>query len=275
MKVIVTGATGFLGGWTLRHLRNRGIDAIGVSRSVHDPVRGIIQSSDWSELPRADVLLHFAESNNRFAVNQQGQSYFDTTVEQTKKLFHHGFSQLIYASSIAVYDEGQAFSRSVREKLVPPDFYGHTKLAIEDLFLQKGGTVLRVANAYGTGMSPMNVISHIMNQVRTADLIELGSLDPIRDYVWGGDIALAFNIAAHKKLNNVYNIASGKGHSVRQVAEIIQKIANKNLPMKEREYRPNSIIILDNQETLRDFSWIPETKLEDGLRSTFFSQGSP
>ena len=73
MRIVVTGASGFLGHHLLRRLSNLGADHIGLSRSSQP---GLIQEwSDYKDSPNGDVLVHLGETNDRRLVNELNSVY--------------------------------------------------------------------------------------------------------------------------------------------------------------------------------------------------------
>ncbi len=268
MKVIISGATGFLGGHTLRRLRQNGIDAVGTSRSQSDASKNILQIKSLFHMPEADILIHFAESNNRFEVNDIGQQYI-TDVHDKISFLSKNYPRLIYVSSVAVYPENSTTSRSPSEKLQPFDTYSEAKLMAERIVMDsnKNPLIARIGNAYGPKMSELNVISSVLRQfISKKNKIELVSADPIRDYIWCEDISSAFLKMCSSKLNGIYNIATGTGHSVLELCQIVEKITgHSNYEIITKKKIPNSSIILDITKTSESFDWKPSVTLQQGL----------
>ncbi len=268
MKIVVSGASGFLGGHTLSLLRRSGLDAIGTSRSQHNSNLGIQKINSLQDMPDADTLIHFAESNNRSEVNQLGRVY----VEEVKKrieFLSQKYGRMIYVSSVAVYPEGSTSLRSPAETLESFDTYSETKLAAEKIVLttNKNPLVARIGNAYGPKMSELNVVSSVIRQFATKkNKIELVSTDPIRDYVWCEDIAEAFLKISTSQANGVYNVATGIGHSVLDLCRIAEKVTNHtNYELVTQKRIPDSSIVLDISKTTKDFNWNPKMKVEQGF----------
>lgn len=268
MKIVVSGASGFLGSHTLTLLQKCGLNAIGTSRTQSNPNQKIIQIKSLENMPDADILIHFAESNNRFEVNAIGNQYV-TDIQDRTYFLSKKYSRMIYASSVAVYPESSAGLRSPTEKLQPFDTYSEAKLAAEKIVLDsnKNPVVARIGNAYGPKMSELNVISSIIRQFTAKKKkIELVSTDPIRDYIWCEDISNAFFKMCQSQTCGVYNVATGIGHSVLEVCKIVQNVTNHhNYEIITQKRIPNSSIILDISKTAESFDWNPTTSLESGL----------
>lgn len=276
MKVVVSGATGFLGSHTLNLLLSNGMDAIGTSRSQNDSARKIQKIQSFDNMPEGDVLIHFAESNNRFEVNAIGHQYV-SDVQDRMNILSKKYPRMIYVSSVAVYPESTSNLRFTSEKLEPFDTYSEAKLAAERIVMDsnKSPIVARIGNAYGPRMSELNVISSIMRQFTSKKRkIELVSTDPVRDYIWCDDIAQAFLIMCSSQTKGIFNVATGIGHNVLEVCKIVEKITgHTDYEIVTQKRIPNSSIILDISKTTEAFGWKPEMSLEKGL-STLMKEKS-
>lgn len=266
MKVVVSGSSGFLGGHTLSLLKRNNIDALGTSRSTSNIVKDIIRIDSFNDMPEADILVHFSESNNRFEVNAQGPSYIDQ-IEKIMNILIKKYNRIIYASSVAVYPDNLDGLRNPTEKITPIDTYAKSKLLMEDLILNKNSVVARIGNAYGPGMSHLNVISSITKQfLQKQSKIELVSTDPIRDFIWYDDIAAAFLKMCLHPTSGIYNVATGIGHSILEVCKIVEDITNhKNYEIVTQKKVTNSNIIMDIHNTADTFDWVPQVQLKQGL----------
>ena len=74
MKVIVTGASGFIGSRVFDQLKLSGMEAIGVSRNI-GLNKDLFKVDDYRDCPKGDVLIHLAESNDRALVNSLGEKH--------------------------------------------------------------------------------------------------------------------------------------------------------------------------------------------------------
>lgn len=263
MRVVVTGASGFLGAAVLRQLVEAGFDCIGVSRRDNS---GLYRVNKYSETPAADCLIHCAETNERAIVNASG-ALMEMEARQTLDAFLTGkFEHVIYMSSSVVYGDQWITPRKVSDPVEAVDAYTHIKLASEQAVLKSGGAVARLSNLYGQGMAAGNVLSHIFRQLDTGRAITMHSLEPIRDFLWVDDAAKAVRAIVEIKSTGVFNIGSGRGTSIRQLVRIAQTASGSNqdvIGLRTGE-RP-SYLVLDIADTEKSIDWIPQVCLKDGL----------
>ena len=103
MKVVITGASGFLGRHVLRLISaHPNIEVIPVTRKE---ISGWHRVSDYSQSPSGDVLIHLAENNDRVQVSKFGQEYEDKMLNNLSVLLAKCFRRVLYASSSVLYGD--------------------------------------------------------------------------------------------------------------------------------------------------------------------------
>lgn len=271
MRVVITGASGFLGKHLVSKLRQSqeaNIEIVGVSRQKID---GLLQVSDYKDTPKGDVLIHLAEENSRSGAQNGGDDTLKNASELIESLTKKQFSKVIYASSAVVYGDSSTNKHSITDELISADIYTKLKVAGEQAILTNSNSfVLRISNLYGDGMSPNNVTNTIIQQAKIDNNIEVESLEPIRDFLWIEDATQAitkiiFNDSKKYK-DQVFNIGSGDGTSIRKLAETALQIASRSdFKILARSTSAPSCIILDIEETIKQLDWQPTVNIYDGF----------
>jgi UDP-glucose 4-epimerase len=266
MKVVVTGASGFLGRVVVARLTRAGIDTLAVSRRA---VPGALTVGDYADTPHGDVLVHLAQDSNRGAVNAQGEAGERDALRQMQALLAKNYSCVIYGSSAAVYGDQLARPCRLSDPSLAVDPYTRIKSQCEALTLsQSSGAVLRLANLYGRGMSEANVLSAVLRALPQPGPVALHDLAPVRDFIAVRDAADAVVVLVGGRQRGLFNIGSGRGASVGEVARLLLDLAGQ--PSREVvATRPSgrfSSIVLDLEETANHLAWRPRVALADGLR---------
>ena len=263
-QVVVTGASGFLGGATLKALRNKGYNCLGITRKK---TINFCQVASYQDAPLGEILIHLAETNDRSILAGQDSAHEAEACQTLEMLLSKGYRKVIYASSAALYGDRWIKPRKVTDPVESVDAYTRIKLKSESTVLARGGTVARLANLYGPGMSPKNVISHILDQIGCNKKIIVRSLEPVRDFLWIEDAAVALSSMVENGTSGLFNVGTGVGTSISELIHHLQIIAGTCQSVEESKtlgYR--SCIVLDIEDTRRLLGWNPRVRLKEGLQ---------
>ena len=147
-------------------------------------------------------------------------------------------------------------------------------MACESLVREAGGVSLRIGNVYGPGMARNNVLSDILAQLDGKGPLAVRDGAPVRDFLWLADASAGIARAAHLLLDgqspgHLYNLGSGKGCSVRDLAALMLGfVGQADRPIEEtRPSARSSTLILDVSATNLDLGVRPTTPLDMGLRT--------
>ena len=263
MKIIVTGASGFIGKHLINKLLSMNVETCGVSRKPIN-IQNAITVKSYYDTPVGDILIHLAENSNRTRENQINQS---TTI--IKHLSSKGFKRIIYVSSVAVYGDKSLKPHKPNEKVFPHDNYSKYKIACEKLINEKEGVVARMSNIYGPGMSENNVFSKIIKQISPNNSIKIWSDKPIRDFLWVEDAADALVKMALGSEIGIFNVASGRSVSIKELIHIIVNTyglkSDYSLELTKNIDKASTLAV-DISKTCKVFEWMPKKKLEDGIK---------
>jgi UDP-glucose 4-epimerase len=184
---------------------------------------------------------------------------------------------LLLASTAAVYP---VLDGPIAEDAAvgPIDVYGRTKLEAEDLCRAFHGetgvpTVLaRFFNAFGPNETNPHLVPDILVQLRTGgDVLRLGNLEPVRDYIHTSDLVAAVTSLAESFRGGVeaFNIGSGRGRSVRDVVEAFQAALGRPLRIVQDPERlrksDRPALVSDTGKLTRALGWRPKVSFERGI----------
>jgi UDP-glucose 4-epimerase len=265
VKVVVTGASGFVGSFVKEKLEDVNVRPILVSRRK---ILGYQSVANYTDTPLGDVLIHLAECNNRFRVNQSPVEYEREALRVLHSLLRKGYRKVIYASSSVIYGNSDCAPHIESERVSAVDAYTRVKLASEQAVLASGGIVVRLGNIYGPGMSAENVFSHILGQLNLRGAVTLQDTSPIRDFIWVEDVAEVIVKMAMQQTQGLFNVGTGIGTSVGELARIFlaeAKQSHRKIVSTQSEAEP-SCIVLDITKTQEYFHWHPSVLLNEGIR---------
>ena len=259
-KIIITGASGFIGSALISMLKRDNIEYIGLTRKN---ITGLTQISSYADYSndKNSILIHLAQPNNS-KKESNGEE-----IELCKKLVSKNWNHIIYISSATVYGDQIDNPRKSDEEIFGYNDYTNVKLKCESIVLSKGGTCLRFSNIYGHKMSSENVISEILSQVSKSEKIVVENKYPIRDFLWIDDAVNAIIQAIKLKPSGIINVGSGIGTSIEELVKNVLNIINKpdNLIFSKKREKINSFLVLNIDDAKKILNWSPQITLIEGL----------
>ncbi|MEY8216219.1 MAG: NAD(P)-dependent oxidoreductase [Colwellia sp.] len=259
--VVLTGASGFVGRALTLYLKYQGVNVIPVSRQRRIDLYHV---DNYLDCPEGDVLIHLAEEPDRSKVNRIGEKYQKESLELTTVLSKRFNGQVIYASSAVVYGDRNPFLNTENSPVEGVDLYSVVKLKNEQVVLANGGTVARISNLYGSGMSKNNVMSDILLQIPGAGIIKVRDSRPVRDFLFIDDLLTALSLMIIKSHNGILNVGSAEPVSILKLAELILEVANQKdrKVMSTQSRVGDSINTLDISKTSKVLGWRPSSTLK-------------
>jgi len=262
-KIVITGATGFIGIALCRKLEEKKeYSVIKVTRS-QEGMTGFFRVTNYQQTPSGDILIHLGEDSDRARVNKMGDPYRKNTGEVIESLSIKGYKKIVYCSSSIVY--GDKGTRPYKENMptYADDIYSIAKLENEDRVLSLGGIVVRFSNVIGNGMSKNNVLSDIIKQLSEQTSITIRNIKPMRDFILIDDVVDAIVRLIQKEVSGVFNIGSGIETSVSQLTKTVLNVAKQkdrkiNSIIKKSEYSYN---VLDIDKIKKVTNWQPKFTL--------------
>lgn len=239
MKLVVTGATGFLGSRTAELLEAEGHQVVRVARpggaeraGSSDALRFDAGDPAVRELlAGADAVFHFAgvpdparaRSDPAHAIRENA----GTTVNLLEGCAEHGCG-LVYPSTVRA-----ALSP-------PPDAYALSKrLGEEACRLHSApATVVRLTSVFGPGQvaweGATGAIAAFAARALSGEPIVIpGDPDRTRDFVYVDDLVPSFaRIAEEARWNETLSLASGVSTSLRRAAELVREAADSDSPIE-------------------------------------------
>ena len=189
--------------------------------------------------------------------------------------------QFIYASSAEVYGVSSLeIKKETDEELVSNSPYAVSKLASEKYltYLNKAfnfpTTIFRPFNSYGRKDDAWFVVERAISQMLTSDKCYLGDPEPVRDFLYVDDQTNAYLHALEnpKAIGEIFNISSGVGISVGDLAEKIRKLTGfkgeiiwSSLPKRALDIS----VLIGSNEKIKRVLGVPEpVSLDEGLKRT-------
>jgi nucleoside-diphosphate-sugar epimerase len=299
--IAVTGAGGFIGSSVVQALVRSGatvralVGPPGVV--IYDPAAEV-QSlrADIGDIAAvrllisgAEIVVHLAGPAGVVASFQDPVEYSRVHVGGTAGLLDlcraERVRRCVYISSAEVYGRPQTNPVPEDHRLQARSPYGAAKIGAESLVDAYSRTcgiesiILRPFSIYGSRAPAQSLIGTILRQIRDSTPINLADLKPVRDYCYVEDVAQAVVNACVIEITQLhrFNIGTGQGTSVRQLAELLLQLTGSSLMVQENAglLRPQGAeiyeLIADTRLARDILKWTPRFSLASGLKETLQS----
>jgi dTDP-glucose 4,6-dehydratase len=184
------------------------------------------------------------------------------------------------------FDEDGGLILHERSPINPKSIYATSKVAADFLTMNYHdafgvpGVVTRMFNNYGPRQNPRYVTGTIITQALTRETVELGQLDPMRDFCFCTDgVRGHLMVAARGIPGDLYVYGQGQNISMRDWAELILRVGREQGYWETREivstldrYRPGASEVMalrvGYEKLNRETSWEPRVSWEEGVART-------
>lgn len=283
MRILVTGAAGYLGREVVRALAGAGHTPIAMTRAEPVAIAGAAETryadlADRAALRAAvdgvDAVCHLAGLARARESVTDPLPFFRVNTEGTVALLEAmavaGVERLVFASTGAIYGtpERQPMTEDCPD--APPHPYASSKLAAEYAIEAQAGSgalgaiVVRLLNvAGGDDPDPTRLIPRTLAAAREQSALRInGDGTAVRDYLHVRDAAAAFAACAERVPAAGecirYNIGSGRGTSVLDVVAAVERVTGLAVPVVHGPAAPEpAALISDPAKARTELGWSP------------------
>lgn len=256
MKVLVTGATGYIGSHVCKLLHEREHYVVGWDINFHGEYNDVTSFCD--EFSNTDITGQYVCGTYDAVVHLAGRSVVPQSLKEPAEYYRVNTMGTNNVISNTTSDHYIFAGTSSSWAMASP--YARSKVAAEDIIKQKasGYTIFRFFNVSGTdGLHrQLGTPSHL---IRVAAMAAAGKIDSlkifgtdydtrdgtcIRDYVHVFDLATAIVTAVENgPLNTPYEcLGSKQGWTVREVIKTMKEVSGVDFKVIEAERRPGDSV---------------------------------
>lgn len=304
MKILVTGAGGFIGSHLVEQLVENGYDVRAFIRYNSSSDMGCLKylkcensldiyygdirdfDSVKKSMDKIDVVFHLAALIGIPYSYVSPLAYIKTNVEGTYNILQSSLeanvSHVIHTSTSEIYGTAQYIPMDEVHPINPQSPYAATKSSADQLALSYYRSfdlpvsIIRPFNTFGPRQSCRAVIPNIITQLNNGGNIKLGNVNCKRDMNFvlntcDGFIKIGLN---KNSIGEIVNIGYGEEYSIIEIAKKISLIMDKKINIETDEIRLRPIkseverLLCNIDKAKHRYGWLPKYKLDQGLRLT-------
>ena len=290
-RVIVTGASGFIGLNLVKALMSLTADILVIDRiQPAEQFRNI--EFEWADLRHlskvyeADYLIHFAAITNARYAEKYPLDTYEINVLGTLNLLNHVkiAKRVMFPSTALIYKASET-PLTEQSELELASTYAQSKIIGEQVVrflcnrIDVSHTIVRFFNVFGPGQLPMYIVPQVVQQIKEDGRVVLRNGSVVRDLLYVDDcIDAVLKLAVTPDAaDSIFNIGSGTKVTISDVATTAVRVSGtpdvEVVDLQQNiQYSPTAILA-DTSKLRSTVDWSAKTSLEDGLKAMLQSYG--
>jgi len=295
LRVLLTGATGFIGSHVARLLVNANCEVHALVRensnlwrikdiaSQLNLVQADLLAADKVQVQldkiRPEMCLHLAwyAVPTKYLTAHENIDLLRGSLQLISYLAQLGCKRFVGLGTCFEYDIG-AECLTETSPVKPRNLYAASKLALQTVLGQLASTTgmeavwLRLFYLYGPYEPEQRLVPAVVCSLLRNQVAKVTKGEQVRDFLHVEDVAAAIWAVAQSNLTGPVNIGSGKAVTVRDIATRIGDILNhpELIEFGALPHNPTDpmFVCADNHKLAENTAWTPQYDLESGLRQT-------
>ena len=290
-KIILTGATGFIGWHCIPFLLSRGYEVHAVTSRDIPPDPSCIQWHTLDLLNPDQVgelvesvhpthILHLAWYTipDRYWTSPENLKWVQAGEHLAGEFKRCGGKRMVTAGTCAEYDWSYGYCSERVTPIKPATLYGEAKhslhVRMDEIFKNSAISSAwgRMFFPFGPGEHPSKLVSSVVNALLLGNPAPCTEGYQVRDYLYIEDVAEAFVQVLDSTVTGPVNIGSGTPVSIREIIELIgEKTGHSNLIQyggKSAAGPQTPTIVADNRRLLEEVGWRQKNDLASGIDKT-------
>jgi nucleoside-diphosphate-sugar epimerase len=294
MRVLITGAAGFIGSHVTRQIVQEGHEVSGVilpgesTERLTDVLNSLSLASldlresaavkDLLRKARPELVIHLAwyAVPGKYWTAAENLDCVAMTLRLAQALADVGCKRLVAAGTCAEYDWDYGFLSEDVTPLRPRTLYGTCKNAareILEVFCRQEGISFawtRFFYLYGPGEARERLVPSVVTALLQGETARCTSGRQIRDFLHVKDVASGVWAVAKSNVTGPVNVGSGEPVRVRTLVETIARLLEGNGTIEwgaiAEDPQEPPLMVADVRKLIRETGWRQALSLEEGLR---------
>ena len=290
-RVLVTGATGFIGRQTLSFLSRRGYEVHALTSRPAPADSSTVKwhhadlfNDDQTRTVIADVrpshLLHFAwyAEPGKFWQSDENFRWLEASLSLLRNFADYGGRRVVMSGSCAEYDWSSGFCSESSTPCRPATSYGTCKNALQEglhrICAERGlsGAWGRIFFLYGPSEHRDKLVASVITSLLRGNVARCTHGNQVRDFLHVTDVASAFVALLDSEVGGAVNIASGNPTTIR---EIVLMVADECAARDRVEFgaiaapaNEPPLLVADVHRLRDELAWIPAYQIDAGIEQT-------
>jgi len=290
VKILLTGATGFIGAAFLRRalcsghavaalVRTDSLEGFALEHKNLKAIKGTVGSAPWDEIKafQPDTCVHCAWTTAPKVAYDSPEHlrFFEQSCVFLDRLMDFGIKQVIGLGTCIEYVIGNAPLVEEQTPIGPVGPYAESKnmmrVWLEEASARRGFQLCwpRIFYVYGVGEDPTRLCTSLVRRFRRNESLVLKTPRSTKDYIYIEDVASALLLLLEKKFKGVVNLGTGAGVTILHLAETVAGLLGKRGLVQTEAVEgvdPLGFVVADSTR-LRSLGWQPKFDLERGLKT--------
>lgn len=288
-KVLLTGATGFVGRSVLAELLKRGYEVYAPSTSMTLPeTKGLIQINlnlfdenaveKFLEEQQFESLIHLAwYMGPKYQISDSNLDWMSASIKLLKSFKQNGGKKILFAGSVSEYDFSYGYLKEDLTPLKNPSLYGQSKASLYEtasLYAKQNELDFkwaRIFNIYGPNEKKSRLMPAVICSMLNNEDVKVSPCTKIQDYLHVDDVAAGVVDLFESKIQGAVNISSGTPVKLKYIVEKISEILNFKGKILYGAIPANfedPFVVGCNERLVNEVGWKQKIELDEGLKQT-------
>lgn len=280
MKILVTGASGFVGAPLVRELKARGHHVLECGRSSPNTcdLLDCTKTESFLESEKPQGLIHLAweTSHGSYWSSPANLRWVSASLHLLEAFAHFGGKRvLVTGTSAEYYWDGIHTLSEFNTPTVPNSLYGVSKNSLRQI-LETWAPLANISLGwarlfcpFGPGEKEIRLIPRVVKTLASGNTLEFDNGLLIRDFIHVNDQAEALADFFESPVTGPVNIATGEGTSIREIIEQISNVLDVTSKVRFGAKEDSSDlplrVVADVRRLQQEVIWSPTKKIMDRI----------